>query len=326
MPWASSLPVVEAVAEAWPCLVPALEASAPASPTARALALALHQFTFVAFTHLLLDALSCVQKLALALQREDPPLALLQPLVMAAAASLQAQRSSGGTRLQGFLRELAPSSPGLGSERSAYRGLEVVGYSEAALRDLEQLRGAFLDSMQKGLRDAYPGPSLEAVAAFSAIFDARRYPETPEELGAHGELALRRLLRAFAPAVVPPRALGHFALFKRVVRGLGRPGPRALCARLACARSELHQLFPDFAALAGLALAMPAGAGLLDKVGRSRELRWCGGQSGAAGEGRGDPVVKIAVDGPPLHEFDFALAVEVLESGWAEGLLGSQLM
>ncbi|XP_036307466.1 transmembrane protein C17orf113 homolog [Pipistrellus kuhlii] len=326
VPWASSLPVVEAVAEAWPCLVPALEASAPASPTARALALALRQFTFVAFTHLLLDALPCVQKLALALQREDPPLALLQPLVMAAAASLQAQRSSGGARLQGFLRELAPSSPGLGGERGAYRGLEVVGYSAAALRDLEQLRGAFLDSMQKGLRDAYPGPSLEAVAAFSAIFDARRYPETPEELGAHGERALRWLLRAFAPAVVRPRALGHFTLFKRVVRGLGRPGPRALCARLACARSELHELFPDFAALAGLALAMPAGAGLLDKVGRSRELRWWRGQSGAAGEGRGDPVVKIAVDGPPLHEFDFALAVEVLESGWAEGLLGSQLM
>lgn len=32
--------------------------------------------------------------------------------------------------------------------------------------------------------------------------------------------------------------------------------------------------------------------------------------------------MKIAVDGPPLHEFDFALAVEFLESGWAEGLLG----
>ncbi|KAB0397682.1 hypothetical protein E2I00_019131 [Balaenoptera physalus] len=96
VPWASLLPVVEAVAEAWPCLVPTLEASAPASPTTRALALALRQFTFVAFTHLLLDALPSVQKLALVLQPEEPDLALLQPLVMAAAASLQAQRSSAG--------------------------------------------------------------------------------------------------------------------------------------------------------------------------------------------------------------------------------------
>ncbi|XP_067572354.1 zinc finger protein 385C isoform X1 [Pseudorca crassidens] len=96
VPWASQLPVVEAVAEAWPCLVPTLEASAPASPTTRALALALRQFTFVAFTHLLLDALPSVQKLALVLQPEEPDLALLQPLVTAAAASLQAQRSSAG--------------------------------------------------------------------------------------------------------------------------------------------------------------------------------------------------------------------------------------
>ncbi|XP_070251320.1 uncharacterized protein C17orf113 homolog [Myotis yumanensis] len=323
VPWASLLPVVEAVAEAWPCLVPTLEASAPASPTARALALALRQFTFVAFTHLLLDTLPCVQKLALVLQPEDPHLALLQPLVMAAAASLQAQRSSGGARLQGFLQELASSSPDLGGARCAYRGLELVGYSEAALRDLERLRGAFLDSLQKGLRDSYPGPSLDAVAAFSAIFDPRRYPETPEELGAHGEGALRLLLRAYAPAVVRPRALRDFALFKRVVCSLGRPGPRALCARLAFAHSELHELFPDFAALAALALTLPAGASLLDKVGRSRELWWWG--PNGAGEGRGDPVVKIAVDGPPLHEFDFALAVEFLESGWGEGLLGSQL-
>ncbi|XP_072795424.1 uncharacterized protein C17orf113 homolog [Vicugna pacos] len=323
VPWASLLPVVEAVAEAWPCLVPTLEASAPASPTARALALALRQFTFVAFTHLLLDALPSVQKLNLVLQPEEPDLALLQPLVMAAAASLQAQRHSGGARLQGFLQELASSSPDLSRGRCTYRGVELVGYSEAAVQGLERLRGAFLDSMRRGLRDSYPGPSLEAVAAFAVIFDPRRYPQAPEELGAHGEGALRVLLRAFAPAVVRQRALGDFVLFKRVVCSLGRLGPRALCAKLACARSELHELFPDFAALAALALALPAGAGLLDKVGRSRELRWWG--SGGAGEGGGGPAVKIAVDGPPLHEFDFALAVELLESGWGEGLLGSQL-
>nr|XP_035925052.1 transmembrane protein C17orf113 isoform X3 [Halichoerus grypus] len=323
VPWASLLPIVEAVAEAWPCLVPTLEASAPASPTARALALALRQFTFVAFTYLLLDTLPTVQKLALVLQPEEPDLALLQPLVMGAAASLQAQRISGGARLQGFLQDLASSGPDLGGGRCTYRGVELVGYSEAAVRGLERLRGAFLDSMRRGLWDSYPGPSLDAVAAFAAIFDPRGYPQAPEELGAHGEGALRVLLRTFAPAVVRQRALGDFALFKRVVRSLGRLGPRALCAKLACARSELHELFPDFAALAALALALPAGAGLLDKVGRSRELRWWG-QSGA-GEGRGGPAVKIAVDGPPLHEFDFALAVEFLESGWAEGLLGSQL-
>ena len=168
--------MVETVAEVWPCLVLTLEASAPASPTTRALALALRQFTFVAFTHLLLDVLPSVQKLALVLQPEEPDLALLQPLVMAATASLHAQCSSGGARLQGFLQELASSSPDLGCGRCTYRGVELVGYSEAAVQGLERLRGAFLDSMRRGLRDSYPGPSLDAVAAFAAIFDPRRYP------------------------------------------------------------------------------------------------------------------------------------------------------
>ncbi|KAM6164664.1 uncharacterized protein C17orf113 homolog [Rhynchocyon petersi] len=318
VPWASVLPVVEAVAEAWPRLVPTLEAAAPTSPTAGALALALRQFTFVAFTHLLLDALPSVQKLALVLQPEEPDLALLQPLVMAAAASLQAQRGSGGARVQGFLQELASSAPSGDDGPCTYLGVELVGYSEAAVQGFERLRAAFLDSMRTGLRDSYPGPSLDAVAAFATIFDPRRYPQTPEELGTYGEGALRVLLRSFAPAVVPQRALGDFALFKRVVCGLGRLGPRALWAKLACEHSELHELFPDFAALAALGLALPAGAGLLDKVGRSRELRWWGPAGG--GEGRSGHVVKIAVDGPPLHEFDFALAVEFLESGWGEGI------
>ncbi|XP_027630575.1 transmembrane protein C17orf113 homolog [Tupaia chinensis] len=319
VPWASLLPVVEAVADAWPCLVLALEAAASASPMAGVLALALRQFTFVAFTHLLLDALPSVQKLALVVQPEEPDLALLQPLVMTAAASLQAQHRSGGARLQGFLKELESSDPNC----CTYRGVELIGYSEAAVRGLERLRGAFLDSMRRGLRDSYPGPSLDAVAAFGSLFDPRRYPQAPEELDVHGEGALRVLLRGFAPAVVRQRALGDFELFKRVVCSLGRLGPRALCAKLACEHSELHELFPDFATLAALALALPAGAGLLDKVRRSRDLRWWG--QGRAGEGRGGHVVKIAVDGPPMHEFDFALAVEFLESGWRERLLGSQL-
>ncbi|XP_077020491.1 uncharacterized protein C17orf113 homolog [Tamandua tetradactyla] len=323
VPWASVLPVVKAVAEAWPHLVPTLEAAAAASPTAGALALALRQFTFVAFTHLLLDTLPSVQKLALVLQPEEPDLALLQPVVMAAAASLQAQRSSGGAHLQGFLQELVSSGPDGGNGRCTYRGVELAGYSAAAIQGFELLQGAFLDSMRRGLRDSYPGPSLDAVAAFAAIFDSRCYPQAPEELGAHGEGALRVLLHAFEPAVVRQRALGDFPLFKRVVFSLGRLGPRALCAKLACAHSELHELFPDFAALAALALVLPAGAGLLDKVGRSRELRWWGQAGG--GEGRGCHVAKIAVDGPPLHEFDFGLAIEFLESGWGEGLLGVQL-
>ncbi|KAM5272680.1 LOW QUALITY PROTEIN: uncharacterized protein C17orf113 homolog [Ctenodactylus gundi] len=255
VPWASLLPVAEAVAEAWPCLVPTLEAAVSASPMAALLGLAPRQFTFVAFTHLLLDALPSIQKLALVLRPEEPDLALMQPLVMAAAASLQTQHSSGAW-LQGFLQELV-LGPRLGGGRRTYRGLELpAGYSKTAVQDLER-PGAFLDFKR------------DAVTTFATIFDPRH------------------------------------------------------CAPSGPARSELRELFPDFAALAALALALalPAGAGALDEVGRSREPRWWGQSRDA----RGGHAVKIAADGPLLHEFDFALATEFLESGGGERLLALPL-
>lgn len=60
--------------------------------------------------------------------------------------------------------------------------------------------------MQRGLRDSFPGPSLDAMAALAAIFDARRYRQAPEELCVSGKRALRVLLRGFAPPVVRQHA------------------------------------------------------------------------------------------------------------------------
>lgn len=87
------------MAAAWPCLVLFLGAAS---------ASALCQFTFLRNLHpLLLDA--SVQKLALVLQHEELDLALLQPVVMAAA---QAQLGCGRARLHGFPKGLATSESG----------------------------------------------------------------------------------------------------------------------------------------------------------------------------------------------------------------------
>lgn len=106
MPWASLLPMVETVTEVWSGLVPTLEVAALVFPTVGALALALYQFTFRAFTHLLLDVLPSVQKLALVLQPEEPDLTLLQLLVSAAIAS-KLSATPAEVAFQGLLWELA---------------------------------------------------------------------------------------------------------------------------------------------------------------------------------------------------------------------------
>uniref|UniRef100_A0ACB8EU00 Uncharacterized protein n=1 Tax=Sphaerodactylus townsendi TaxID=933632 RepID=A0ACB8EU00_9SAUR len=83
---------------------------------------------------------------------------------------------------------------------------------------------------------------------------------------------------------------------------------------LVCENSEMHELFPDFAILATVALVMPFGSALREKINGGRELlKLC--QWSFSKEDQGlSSIMKIALNGPVLKEFDFALAVEYDES------------
>ncbi|KAM8795255.1 uncharacterized protein C17orf113 homolog [Eudromia elegans] len=316
--WAAVLPAVEALDAAWPALVPLLERDAARSALALGLCRELKTFQFVAFTKTLLDALPVFRELRGFFQGEDSDLSALEPAVTAAAAALQAQRSAAGRHLRALLSAAAERAPG--ESRLRYRGVQLRDCSPAHVERFERLKESYLESARCSLLESFPGSLLETLSSFSALFNPGCYPRAPEELGGYGVAELDLLLRTFSRAVQGERARGDFPLFKRVVLGLGQLSLRELCAKLVDGSSEMHELFPDFAVLAAAALALPLGSALARKLSRGRELL-ARGRSRRAGDEALSDLVKIAVDGPPVGEFDFALAVEYYESMRESGLL-----
>lgn len=324
--WTSLFPAVEAIDASWPTLVPLLQSEAERSPVALGLCEELKKFQFVAFTKILLDVLPIFQKLSRFFQIEDLDLSVLKPIVCSTATTLQAQKSSSGQNLREFLSELEeqPQGEQEGENRLYYKGVELANCSKGHLKRFEHLKESYLESVRGNLLDRFPSSVLEAVSSFSAIFNPKCYPQSLEDIGSYGVSELNFLLQAYSRVVVSERALSDFPLFKRIVFSLGQLSFQDLCGKLVYSSSEMHELFPDFAVLAAIALALPLGSVLSQKISRGRELLRRG-RSRRTGAQRLSDLVKIAVDGPALSDFDFALAIEYYESMRESGFVVAQV-
>ncbi|NXL95949.1 CQ113 protein, partial [Alectura lathami] len=324
--WTSIFPAVEAIDSSWPTLVLLLESEAERSPVALSLCQELKKFQFVAFTKILLDVLPIFQKLSRFFQLEDFDLSILKPIVSATATTLQAQKCSSGQNLQEFLSTMNehPRDDREGEGRLYYKGVELANCSQVHLRHFEHLKEAYLESVRGNLLDRFPSSVLEAVSSFSAIFNPKCYPQSLEDIGSYGVSELNFLLQAYSRVVVSERALSDFPLFKRIVFSLSQLSFRDLCVKLVYSSSEMHELFPDFAVLAAIALALPLGSVLAEKISRGRELLKRGRSRCAKDEGLSD-LMKIAIDGPAIDEFDFALAIEYYESMQESGFIMAQV-
>ncbi|XP_010137409.1 PREDICTED: zinc finger protein 862 [Buceros rhinoceros silvestris] len=320
--WTSIFPAVEAIDSSWPTLVLLLESESERSPVAHGLCEELKKFHFVAFTKILLDVLPIFQKLSRFFQIEDFDLSILKPIVSTTATTLQAQKSASGQNLQEFLSEMNehPRNDQEGESRLYYKGVELANCSKVHLKHFERLKESYLESVRGNLLDRFPSSVLEAISSFSAIFNPKCYPQSLEDIGSYGVSELNFLLQAYSRVVVSERALSDFPLFKRIVFSLSQLSFKDLCVKLVYSNSEMHELFPDFAVLAAIALALPLGSVLAKKISRGRELLKRGRLRCAKDEGLSD-LMKIAIDGPAINEFDFALAIEYYESMRESGLI-----
>ncbi|NXK67470.1 CQ113 protein, partial [Sylvietta virens] len=324
--WASIFPAVEAIDSSWPTLVLLLESEAERSPVARGLCEELKKFQFVAFTKILLDVLPIFQKLSRLFQIEDFDLSILKPIVSATATTLQAQQSTSGQNLREFLSEVNkhPQDGREGESRLYYKGVELANCSQVHLKHFEHLKESYLERVRGNLLDRFPSSVLEAVSSFSAIFNPKCYPQSLEDIGSYGVSELNFLLQVYSRVVVSERALSDFPLFKRIVFSLSQLSFKDLCVKLVYSSSEMHELFPDFAVLAAIALALPLGSVLAEKISRGRELLKRGRSRPARDEGLSD-LMKIAIDGPAISEFNFALAIEYYESMREPGFIVAQV-
>ncbi|XP_073462193.1 uncharacterized protein C17orf113 homolog [Aquarana catesbeiana] len=311
--WMAILPAVATIDSSWPTLVLLLESESTKSPVASGLCLELKKFWFVALTKVLLDILPIFQKLNQFFQIEDLDISMINPIVLASQATLQAQKSTNGQNFQEFLNELNEHPDDDNESRFYYKGVELVDCSKVQLKCFELIKQACLDSVCKSLLDRFPGNVLKVISSLSIIFNPKCYPSSLDDIGAYGELELRHLLQNFSNVLVPERATNDFALFKRIVFSLSHLTFRDLCIKLVHSSSEMHELFPDFTVLAAVALVMPLGSTLFEKMNRAKEL-WKKCHLEEIVENGFSDVLKICIDNPSLHELDFAKAIDLFEN------------
>ncbi|XP_044154179.1 transmembrane protein C17orf113 homolog [Bufo gargarizans] len=310
--WTSILPAVETIDFSWPTLVLLLESESAKSPIASGLCVELKKFWFVAFTKVLLDILPIFQKLNQFFQIEDIDISMINPIVTASQATLQAQKSTNGQNFQEFLNDLNEHPDEDSESRFYYKGVELVDCSKVHLKDFELIKEDCLENVCKSLQDRFPSNVLKMISSFSVVFSPKSYPSSLDDIGTYGEIELRYLLQYFSRVLVPERASNDFALFKRIVFSLSHLSFRDLCVKLVHSNSEMHELFPDFTVLAAVALVLPLGSVLFEKISRVKELlKQSCHQEGMAGDL--SDVLKIAIDGPVLNDLDFSRAVHYFE-------------
>nr|DBA27973.1 TPA: hypothetical protein GDO54_008407 [Pyxicephalus adspersus] len=310
--WTAILPAVESIDSLWPTLVLLLESESAKSPIASGLCIELKKFWFVAFTKVLLDILPIFQKLNQFFQIEDLDISMINPIVLASQATLQAQKNTNGPNLQEFLNELNEHPDDDNESRFYYKGVELGDCSKIHLKGFELIKEACLDCVCRNLLDRFPGNVLQVIGSLSTILNPKCYPSSLDDISAYGELELRHLLQYFSNVLLPERASNDFALFKRIVFSLSHLTFRELCIKLVHSNSEMHELFPDFTVLAAVALVMPVGSTLFEKINRAKEL-WKKHHLEGIVEGGFSEVLKISIDRPSLNELDFAKAIDFFE-------------
>ncbi|XP_069041644.1 uncharacterized protein C17orf113-like isoform X2 [Lepisosteus oculatus] len=310
--WASVLPAVEAINSLWPTLVLFLEELAGKSPLALGLCKELKKFNFVAFTKVLMDVLPILQRLSAFFRAEELNLSVLKPVISASLACLKALRSASGCQFQEFLCDMNehPQEDCEKGVRLYYKGVEMTNCSQEDVRAFGQLKDAYLGTLCKSLQDRLPEDIVELVNAFVVLFSPQCYVQAlVDDIKSYGATELNLLLDQYGGLVSQERARTDFPLFKRVVVSLGHLSLQQLCAQLVFIDSEMRELFPDFATLASLASVLPVQPATCEKVFRAKDQT----KKLLTEEGLSN-VVKIAVDGPTISEFDFEAAIEHYET------------
>ncbi|MBN3313808.1 Z385D protein, partial [Atractosteus spatula] len=259
-----------------------------------------------------MDVLPTLQKLSAFFQAEELNLSVLKPVISASLACLKALRSASGCQFQEFLCDMNehPQEDCKKGVRLYYKGVEMTNCSQEDVQAFGQLKEAYLGTLCKSLQDRLPEDIVELVNAFVVLFSPQCYVQAlDDDIMSYGATELNLLLDQYGGLVSQERARTDFPLFKRVVVGLGHLSLQELCAQLVFIDSEMRELFPDFATLASLASVLPVQPATCEKVFRAKDQT----KKLLTEEGSSN-VVKIAVDGPTISEFDFEAAIEHYET------------
>ena len=249
--WLSLGKAVKAVQSIYPALVLELEEEANRNTLTAAgnLSKKIKTFAFVAITYMLCDVIPVMEKLNLTFQKETVNLAMVQPVVESTKASLQKLLHARGEKEEKFFTTFRENG------EISFQNIRLTYVQRAPA--YTRVRESFIEELIDSLNSRFPAEPLSIVSALAKVLDRQRYPPAApaDPLDAYAMTELNLLTRHFAATINGPRARGDFTMFKRSMSGYGGDDSFAVSCRLVI--MNFAQMYPDFAALAKIALVIP---------------------------------------------------------------------
>ena len=249
--WLSLGKAVKAIKSIYPALTLELveEANRNGLTAAGNLCKKCKMFSFVAMTYMLSDVIPLMEKLNLIFQKETVNLAMIQPVVESTKTSLQNLLQTRGRSEKKFFTTVRQNGG------SVFQTITLTHVNREPA--YTQQRDLFIQELIDSLNNRFPDEQLSVVSALVNVFDRQRFPPANPvgPLEAYATSDLTQLCRHFVATINGPRAQADFSQFKRTLSGYGGDDSFAVSCRLVI--KNFAQMFPDFAALAKIALVLP---------------------------------------------------------------------
>ena len=310
--WLSLHSAVQAIFKCWPSLVDALghiasENNNDSAQKAKSYLGRIEKYSFVAITCVLLDILPVITKLSASFQVENIDLSVVPHMVKSTIQTLNAmlQNPMALPHLQILTQDLEASG-------GVYKQHRLTFYSTANKRNFESAATQFLTELVHNLKQRFPDDAMHVLKSLDQILNPKSLPDNSAAIPGHD--ALDVLIKQFGitrdvdgvpkgPLFDAQVAKSDFLQFKYLLNSYKPQGPPEFCATFLTNAIYTTQ-FPSFAFLANVALTLPISSACCER-GFSCQNRLKTANRNRLSEGRLASLVKIAIEGPPIAEFDF---------------------
>lgn len=312
--WLSFEGSLNALLANYPALVTLLvtdgEGSGVANAKAKGLLKSVACYKFMYVTHFMADAMSQLAQLSRLFQSQNLNFATVNESVTACIESIQSYLKTPGPNMRKFYK-IVPAAPEIHDGKGCFM------FHEHMLVDNEKQRSEaksacqqFVTNIVKNLEARFLDKADQGVlAALFTVFNPTCYPSNQEDLDVYGHDEIDMLEQHFE-CIMPKEAMcaNEFDNFKRlVVSNFSKVthSVAELCKLVITSHSETY---PGMAALAAIALTIPVSSVDCER-GFSRQnliktkLRNC------LKDNTLHRLILLSVEGPPIAEFDFVLAM-----------------
>ena len=212
---------MKAVHSAWGCLCLALDHEAATKNTdggakAKGILKVVKTYKFIGVVCLLCDILSALTRCSKVFQKDSIDIQQVEDMLSATTDTLEDLCEHPGLVLQDFLTQVADSGE--------FQGITVAGSEDM----LKNIAADFVREIRQELDKRFPASDMAVLKDLATVLDPSYLPQSQEEVRAHGQEALERLLVRY-DQVDGDSARDSFRLFKALLGRHRDKGLQAMC-------------------------------------------------------------------------------------------------